>query len=124
MGLIDPTPNGTYVIGEKHASMIMDSSTYGVAVDSAVAPHSGTVREQMSYSGIFIHAAPWSVWAQTSVCRVPQHHRQTQVVLHSGATLKSPARWAARSGWDGLGDWNIPWETWKAGNADRVPLAA
>ncbi|MBB1022320.1 hypothetical protein G6030_13650, partial [Dietzia sp. E1] len=21
-------------------------------------------------------------------------------------------------GTDGLGDWNIPWETWRAGNAD------
>ena len=24
------------------------------------------------------------------------------------------------SGWDGLGDWNIPWETWRKGNADET----
>ena len=23
-------------------------------------------------------------------------------------------------GTDGLGDWNIPWETWKKGNADET----
>ncbi|WP_455006031.1 PTS sugar transporter subunit IIA, partial [Corynebacterium propinquum] len=24
------------------------------------------------------------------------------------------------SGYDGLGDWNIDWETWSAGNADEI----
>lgn len=123
-----PTPNGTYVIGEKHASMIMDSSTYGVAVDSAEGYRTPVqYATRMSYSGIFVHAAPWSVWAQGS-----------QNTSHGCLNVTTAdAKWfydnAKRGdifevtgtvgdtlpGWDGLGDWNIPWETWKAGNADR-----
>lgn len=30
-----PTPNGTYYLGDRHESLIMDSSTFGVPVDSA-----------------------------------------------------------------------------------------
>ena len=123
-----PTPNGTYVIGEKHASMIMDSSTYGVAVDSAEGYRTPVqYATRMSYSGIFIHAAPWSVWAQGS-----------QNTSHGCLNVTTAdAKWfydnAKRGdifevtgtvgdtlpGWDGLGDWNVPWETWKAGNADQ-----
>ncbi|WP_455550890.1 L,D-transpeptidase [Dietzia aerolata] len=123
-----PTPNGTYVIGEKHASMIMDSSTYGVAVDSADGYRTPVqYATRMSYSGIFIHAAPWSVWAQGS-----------QNTSHGCLNVTTAdAKWfydnAKRGdifevsgtvggtlpGWDGLGDWNVPWETWKAGNADQ-----
>lgn len=122
-----PTPNGTYVIGEKHASLVMDSSTYGVPVDSAEGYRTPVqYATRMSYSGIFVHAAPWSVWAQGS-----------QNTSHGCLNVTtSDAKWfydnAKRGdifevtgtvgptlpGWDGLGDWNIPWETWKAGNAD------
>jgi len=35
-----------------------------------------------------------------------------QVVNTVGPTL---------SGVDGLGDWNIPWEQWRAGNATQKP---
>lgn len=122
-----PTPNGTYVIGEKLASMVMDSSTYGVPVDSPDGYRTPVqYATRMSYSGIFVHAAPWSVWAQGS-----------QNVSHGCLNVTTAdAKWfydnAKRGdifevsgtvgptlpGWDGLGDWNIPWETWKAGNAD------
>ncbi|MBB1022927.1 MULTISPECIES: Ig-like domain-containing protein [unclassified Dietzia] len=128
MGKADtPTPNGTYVIGEKLASMVMDSSTYGVPVDSPDGYRTPVqYATRMSYSGIFVHAAPWSVWAQGS-----------QNVSHGCLNVTTAdAKWfydnAKRGdifevsgtvgptlpGWDGLGDWNIPWETWKAGNAD------
>lgn len=123
-----PTPNGTYVIGEKHASMIMDSSTYGVSVDSAEGYRTPVqYATRMSYSGIFVHAAPWSVWAQGS-----------QNTSHGCLNVTtSDAKWfydnakpgdifevtgttgGTLPGWDGLGDWNVPWETWKAGNADE-----
>ncbi|MFN3600543.1 MAG: Ig-like domain-containing protein [Dietzia sp.] len=122
-----PTPNGTYVIGEKLASMVMDSSTYGVPVDSPEGYRTPVqYATRMSYSGIFVHAAPWSVWAQGS-----------QNVSHGCLNVTTAdAKWfydnAKRGdifevsgtvgptlpGWDGLGDWNVPWETWKAGNAD------
>ena len=65
-----PTPNGTYYTMEKHRSMIMSSATYGVPVDSAEG-YSTYVEyaTRMSWDGIFIHAAPWSV-AQQGVSNV------------------------------------------------------
>ncbi|MGJ0121584.1 L,D-transpeptidase [Williamsia sp. MIQD14] len=60
-----PTPNGTYFTKEKYRDMYMDSSTYGVPVDSP-----GGYRTyveyaiRMSWDGIFLHAAPWSVAQQ------------------------------------------------------------
>ncbi|MDA4110607.1 hypothetical protein MHOL44478_25565 [Mycobacterium holsaticum DSM 44478] len=122
-----PTNNGTYIVGEKRSHMVMDSSTYGVPVNSP----NGYRTEvdwatQISYSGIYVHAAPWSVGSQGSsnvshgCVNVSTSNGQwfynnskrgdvVEVVNTVGSTLP---------GTDGLGDWNIPWETWKAGNAN------
>ncbi|MFV8164407.1 Ig-like domain-containing protein [Mycobacterium sp. 134] len=59
------TPNGTYYVLEKFADIIMDSSTYGVPVNSAEGYKlkvQNAVR--LSNTGIFAHSAPWSVGAQ------------------------------------------------------------
>jgi lipoprotein-anchoring transpeptidase ErfK/SrfK len=56
------TPNGTYYVLEKFPSIVMDSSTYGVPVDS---PNGYKVTVQLAVridnSGNFVHSAPWSV---------------------------------------------------------------
>src|SRR5690606_39167023 len=65
-----PTPNGIYRTMEKHRDMYMDSSTYGVPVDSEEGYRTYVeYATRMSWSGIFIHAAPWSV-AQQGVTNV------------------------------------------------------
>jgi lipoprotein-anchoring transpeptidase ErfK/SrfK len=122
-----PTPNGTYTIGDRQARLIMDSSTYGVPTNS---PEGYRLEvdwaTQMSYSGIYVHSAPWSVGSQGR-----------ENVSH-GCLNASPenAQWffnntkrgdlvvvrgtvgSVLSGAEGLGDWNIPWSQWKAGNAN------
>ncbi|KUI37558.1 hypothetical protein AU194_21575 [Mycobacterium sp. GA-2829] len=59
------TRNGTYYVLEKFADMVMDSSTYGVPVDS---PEGYKLKVQdavrIDNSGIFVHSAPWSVGSQ------------------------------------------------------------
>lgn len=121
-----PTPNGVYTIGDRYRNLIMDSSTYGVPSNSANGYRLKVDwATQMSYSGVYVHAAPWSVGSQGSAN-----------VSH-GCVNVSPAnaQWffnnskrgdvievqgtvgSMLSGTDGLGDWNIPWEQWKAGNA-------
>lgn len=124
-----PTDNGTYIVAERLADMVMDSSTYGVPVNSSSGyrtPVDWATR--MSYSGIFFHSAPWSVGQQGSVN-----------VSHGCLNLSpSNAKWVydntkrgdivvvkntlggTLSGVDGLGDWNVPWEEWKAGNATSM----
>ncbi|MBO0678097.1 L,D-transpeptidase family protein [Mycolicibacterium sp. S2-37] len=121
-----PTNNGTYIIGDRYSHLVMDSSTYGVPVNSP----NGYRTEvdwatQMSYSGIYVHSAPWSVGSQgysnvshgclnVSPSNAKWFYDNTkrgdivEVINTVGSVLP---------GTDGLGDWNIPWEQWKAGNA-------
>jgi lipoprotein-anchoring transpeptidase ErfK/SrfK len=80
---------------------------------------------QISCSGIYVRSAPWSVGSQRypntshGCLNVRPSHALwfydntkrgdiVEVLNTLGFTL---------SGTDGLGDWNIPWEQWKAGNA-------
>jgi lipoprotein-anchoring transpeptidase ErfK/SrfK len=122
-----PTANGVYIIGGRFKHIIMDSSTYGVPVNSP----NGYRTEvdwatQMSYSGIYVHSAPWSVGAQgysntshgclnASPSNAHWFYNNTkrgdivEVRNTVGSTLP---------GTEGLGDWNIPWQQWKAGNAN------
>jgi len=59
------TKNGTYYVLEKFEDIVMDSSTYGVPVDSAEG-YKLKVKDavRIDNSGIFVHSAPWSVGDQ------------------------------------------------------------
>jgi lipoprotein-anchoring transpeptidase ErfK/SrfK len=59
------TPNGTYYVLEKMPTVVMDSSTYGVPVNSPNG-YKVTVSDavRMDNSGNFVHSAPWSVGDQ------------------------------------------------------------
>ncbi|MDO5032936.1 MAG: Ig-like domain-containing protein [Corynebacterium sp.] len=121
------TPNGRYVIGDEYESLVMDSSTFGLALDAGGYRTNVQYATQMSYSGIFVHAAPWSVGAQgvynqshgcVNVTTEAAQWFQSVVkrgdivrVVNTGGETLSP--------FDGLGDWNMDWETWSKGNADE-----
>ncbi|WP_433714100.1 L,D-transpeptidase [Nocardia sp. CA-084685] len=123
-----PTDNGIYIVGDRFDRIIMDSSTYGVAVSSPNGYKTPVdYATRLSYSGIFFHSAPWSVGAQgysntshgclnlspANALWVLQNAKRGDITIVKntvGGTL---------SGVDGLGDWNIPWPEWKAGNADN-----
>jgi lipoprotein-anchoring transpeptidase ErfK/SrfK len=122
-----PTNNGTYLVGERFQHIVMDSSTYGVPVNSPNGYRTDVDwATQISYSGIFVHSAPWSVGAQgntntshgclnvspSDALWFFENMKRGDVVQISG-TVGSTL-----SGTEGLGDWNIPWDQWKAGNAD------
>lgn len=59
------TKNGTYYVLEKFADIVMDSSTYGVPVNSAEG-YKLKVQDavRIDNSGVFVHSAPWSVGSQ------------------------------------------------------------
>lgn len=123
-----PTDNGIYIVGDRFEHIIMDSSTYGVAVNSPNGYKTPVdYATRISYSGIFFHSAPWSVGAQgysntshgclnlspANALWVLQNAKRGDITIVKntvGGTL---------SGVDGLGDWNIPWPEWKTGNADN-----
>jgi lipoprotein-anchoring transpeptidase ErfK/SrfK len=56
------TPNGTYYVLDKKAKVVMDSSTYGVPVNSTWG-YKVNVQNAVQFdnSGDYVHSAPWSV---------------------------------------------------------------
>ncbi len=120
----DATPIGTYVLMEKHSHMIMDSTTYGLALENGGYKTPVDWAYRMSNSGIFFHSAPWSVGDQgrrnvshgclnlspANAKWVFDNSKQGDVVIvrnSGGPVLES---------WDGFGDWQVPWEQWVKGN--------
>ena len=122
-----PTNNGVYIIGDRLSHMVMDSSTYGVPTNSP----NGYRTEvdwatQMSYSGIYVHGAPWSVGSQgysnvshgclnVSTSNAQWFYENTK---RGDLVVVSNTVGSVLPGTDGLGDWNVPWDQWKAGNAN------
>ncbi|MEV6320391.1 L,D-transpeptidase [Nocardia sp. NPDC051787] len=109
------TPNGTYIVGEQQRKMIMDSSTYGVPItDPEGYKLEVEYATRISNSGIFVHAAPWSV-AQQGVSNAS--HGCLNVSTEDGKWFFENARrgdpvivqntkGGTLSASDGLGDWN------------------
>ncbi|MDT7654016.1 MAG: hypothetical protein QOI36_5422 [Pseudonocardiales bacterium] len=122
-----PSHSGPHVISDKQPSITMDSCTYGICKGQP-----GYYREQValderiSNDGEFVHSAPWSVRQQGS-----------SNVSHGCVNLSpANAQWfydhfslgdvveITNSGgpplpvWDTYGDWELPWNQWKAGNTN------
>ena len=122
-----PTNNGTYIIGDRFGHLVMDSSTYGVPSNSPNGYRTEVdYATQISYSGIYVHAAPWSVGSQgysnvshgclnvnTSNAQWFFNNTKRGDIVEIVNTVGS-----ILPGNEGLGDWNIPWEQWRAGNAN------
>ncbi|WP_420100210.1 L,D-transpeptidase [Corynebacterium sp.] len=121
------TPEGIYQIGDQFETLTMDSQTYGLALDAGGYVTDVQYATQMSYSGIYFHAAPWSLYAQgntnTSHGCLNLSVEDAQWVyenLKRGDIAEVEGTGGGQlEGYDGLGDWNIPWSTWSAGNADE-----
>ncbi|WP_245914455.1 L,D-transpeptidase [Nocardia fluminea] len=109
------TPNGTYIVGERLEKMTMDSSTYGVPVtDPEGYKLEVEYATRLSNSGIFVHAAPWSV-GQQGYSNVS--HGCLNVSTEDGkwflentrrgdAVIVTGTQGGTLSAGDGLGDWN------------------
>lgn len=120
-----PSAKGVHVVTEKNATKVMDSTTFGLALD-APGGYIAKVKwaTRISNSGEFVHSAPWSV-AQQGNTNVSHgcinlspdnakwffdNAKKGDVVINintGGPDLKS---------YDGFGDWQIPWGQWVSGN--------
>lgn len=119
-----PSQSGIHVVQEKYEMKVMDSSTWGLPTDHPDGYYEEVpYATRISFSGEFVHAAPWSV-ADQGVRNVSHgcinlsmengkwfHDTATygDIVIITGTEVDLKAT-------DGWGDWNIPWETWQAGN--------
>jgi lipoprotein-anchoring transpeptidase ErfK/SrfK len=120
-----PTANGVHLALEKSRTVTMDSATVGIPRDSPNGYYRTVAwATRLSYSGTYVHAAPWSAGAQGE--RNVSHGcinvstadaewffnftRRGDVV----DVVNSPA--PPKLADPGMADWNIPWEQWKAGD--------
>ncbi|KAA1428930.1 L,D-transpeptidase [Nocardioides antri] len=120
------TRSGVKVIIEKFDVKRMNSETIGIPAGSAEAYDIDDVQWAMrlTYSGEFIHAAPWSVGSQGNA---NVSHGCTGMSTDNAAwlyamTLRGDV--VEYTGTDrpmepdnGYGDWNIPWSEYQAGSA-------
>ena len=120
------TRSGTKVIVEKFRHKRMDSETIGIAHNSANGYNLDDVEYAMrvTYTGEFLHAAPWSVGSQ-GYANVS--HGCTGMStdaarwLYDNSKIGDPVEY---TGTDrpmtldnGYGDWNLPFREWKQGSA-------
>ncbi|MFI7679471.1 Ig-like domain-containing protein [Actinophytocola sp. NPDC049390] len=121
------TPSGTYVAQEKYKVKQMSSATYGLPSDAALGYDSRIpLAVRLSNSGIFVHAAPWSV-ADQGVRNVshgcinlsPEAGRWFYDNFGYGDVVTVSNTSTRLEPTDGFGDWNIPWEEWLEGSALR-----
>lgn len=120
------TPNGTYVVGDRHDELVMDSRTYGLELGKGGYVTPVKWATQLSYSGIYVHAAPWAAGAigssnvshgcinastEDAKWFLDTVQRGDPVIVKNtgGATLTQ---------YDGLGYWNLDWETRSGGSED------
>jgi lipoprotein-anchoring transpeptidase ErfK/SrfK len=122
-----PSRNGAHVVTELNRDRVMDSSTYGVPVDSPNGyrtPVEYAVR--LNNNGEFVHAAPWSV-AQQGNSNVS--HGCINLSTERAAWFFNFSRpgdvveiknsiGPTLSAADGdIYDWAITWDQWQAGSA-------
>jgi lipoprotein-anchoring transpeptidase ErfK/SrfK len=121
------TPSGTYVAQEKYEVKQMSSASYGLPTDNALGYDSRIpLAVRISNSGIFVHAAPWSV-ADQGVRNVS--HGCINLSPEAGqwfydnfsyGDIVTVANTSTRlEPTNGFGDWNIPWDEWLKGSALR-----
>jgi lipoprotein-anchoring transpeptidase ErfK/SrfK len=120
------TRSGIKVIIEKFDSKRMRSETVGIPVNSPDGYDIDNVQWAMrvTYSGEFVHAAPWSVGSQghanvshgctgMSTSNADWLYHMTvrgDVVDYTGTDRPMEPT-------NGYGDWNIPWQEYKQGSA-------
>ena len=120
------TRSGIKVIVEKFRHKRMNSETIGIDPNSADGYDLDDVEYAMrvTYSGEFVHAAPWSVGSQG---RANVSHGCTGMSTDNAAWLYNqsmPGDVVEYTGsskgmtlTNGYGDWNLSWGSWEKGSA-------
>ena len=129
-----PTTSGIHVVLEKSPTVVMDSATVGIPKGSPDYYYETVLWDvRISWSGEFVHSAPWSVADQgrdnvshgcvNAAPAVAQwfydYSRRGDIV----SILNTPRALQSGNGWT---DWNMSWANWVAGSAlgaSAVPAA-
>jgi lipoprotein-anchoring transpeptidase ErfK/SrfK len=126
-----PTPTGTYVVMQQSRNYTMRSASFGVPLDAPGGYETPVeYASRLSNSGIFVHAAPWSVGDQGR--RNVSHGCLNVSTSNAGWFFDNFGRGdvvqvtnggALLDVSDGFGDWNESWADWRAHSALVAPPA-
>jgi lipoprotein-anchoring transpeptidase ErfK/SrfK len=118
-----PTTNGPHVVIDKNRIKVMDSTTYGLALDAGGYRTKVEYATRISNSGEFVHSAPWSVADQgrrnvshgcinLSPARAAWFFTYSQIgdVVEVVGTSK---KLGPKTG--DIWDWGISWDDWVNG---------
>ena len=120
-----PTTSGVHVVLDKAPSVIMDSATVGIPKGNPDYYYETVLWDvRISWSGEYVHAAPWSVSAQgranvshgcvnASPAAAKWFYNLSSrgdIVIVTG----TPRPLQSGNGWT---DWNMSWAKWVAGSA-------
>ncbi|MGI8723733.1 MAG: L,D-transpeptidase [Geodermatophilaceae bacterium] len=121
----NPTRSGPHVVIDQERNKIMDSTTYGLALDAGGYLTAVEYATRISNNGEFVHAAPWSV-AQQGISNVshgcinlaPERAAEFFEFSEIGDVVEVVNAGPMLGAVDGdIYDWAIPWETWLQGSA-------
>ncbi len=127
----NPTLQGTLYVQYKQYDVLMDSQTIGIPRNSPDGYYEHVYWDTaISTDGFFVHAAPWSVWAQGSqnvshgCVNLSTDRAQTFYNFTQKGDLvyvKNTGRPADAS--DGEADWNIPFDQFANSGGASSPAA-
>ncbi|WP_372341544.1 Ig-like domain-containing protein [Nocardia sp. CC216A] len=119
------TRPGTYTVLDRHHPVTMDSSSYGLPVNSRLGYRSTIDHAvRISHDGIFVHALADSMWAQgnTNVSHGCLNLSPADAAWFYDFVVPGDVVEVRNTGGDPLdiwqgGDWTIPWPHWLRGGA-------
>ena len=114
------THNGVHVVTDKKASMTMDSTTFGLALDAGGYRVPVKFATRISNGGEFVHSAPWSVAQQGKenvshgcVNLAPANAQWFYGISRPGDVVQVTGTPVPLTGKDtDIPDWTIPWSQW------------
>jgi lipoprotein-anchoring transpeptidase ErfK/SrfK len=123
------TQAGTYTVLDKANPVIMDSSTYGLPINSRLGYREAIGwATRISNDGIYLHALESTVWAQgnTDTSHGCLNLSPANAEWFYGIAVPGDVVQVKNTGGPPLelwqnGDWTVPWSTWTAGSA--LPVA-
>ncbi|CAA9362516.1 MAG: putative lipoprotein [uncultured Nocardioidaceae bacterium] len=120
------TRSGIKVIIEKHRYKDMDAATTGISEGDAEYYNISNVEyaQRVTYSGEFLHAAPWSVGSQGSenvshgcVGMSTEDAGWLYSITKRGDVVDVVGSDRPMEATNGYGDWNVSWADYRAGSA-------
>jgi lipoprotein-anchoring transpeptidase ErfK/SrfK len=120
------TMSGTYTVIGHEDPAIMSSASFGLPANSqyGYAPEKVYKATRISTDGIYLHSAPWSVWAQGNT---DTSHGclnlspDNAAWFYQNSLVGDPVTVTNTGGpsiqiWQN-GDWSVPWSQWLQGSA-------